>query len=83
MDSSPRRLVELTTAKTPFEAECLVGALKEAGISAVVFGGLLADEFTMSQRLMGLSGGVQVMVPLDELERARHALHAIKGGPLP
>jgi hypothetical protein len=71
-------LVELTTAKTTFEAEWIVGAMKGMGISAVTFGGVLADEYTVSQTLMGLSGGVQVMVPRDQLERARQALSEIE-----
>jgi hypothetical protein len=72
-------LVELTTAKTAFEAELLVGALKRMDVSAVTFGSALADEYASSQAVLGLSGGIQVMVPKDQLERARRALSEIKG----
>ncbi len=71
-------LVQLTTATTAFEAEWLVGALKGMGVRAVTFGGMLADEFAMSQKLLGLSGGVRVMVPVEELERAKEALQEIQ-----
>lgn len=47
------RLVQLTTANTAFEAEWIVGALKGHGVPAVTFGGALADEFAMSQKMMG------------------------------
>ena len=72
--TSDADLVELTTAKTALEAEWLIGALKRLGVQAVSFGGMLADEFAMSQKLMGLSGGVRIMVARGELEQAREAL---------
>lgn len=72
--TSDTDLVELTTAHSPLEAEWLVGALKGHGIHAIVFGDGLADEFAMSQKLMGLGGGVRVMVPRGALEAAREAL---------
>ena len=71
-------LVELTTASTLFEAEWIVGALESFEIVAVTFGDALADDFAMSQKLMGLSGGVRVMVRQDGLEAARQALVEIK-----
>lgn len=73
-------LVELTTAKTTFEAELLVGALEGMGVPAVTQGGALADEYTLSQTILGLSGGIQVMVPKDQLDRARKALAELHQG---
>lgn len=73
--------VELTTAGSAFEAELLVGALKGMGIRAVTFGGMLSDEYAMSQTLMRAKGGVRVMVAAADLERAREALEEIRGGP--
>jgi hypothetical protein len=74
-------LVELTTAKTAFEAEMFVGALKGFDVGAVTFGDQLMDEFAVSQKVMGLSGGVRVMVPRGQLERARQALAEIQQDP--
>jgi len=71
-------LLELTTAKTEFEAEWVVGALKARGLRAVAFGEMLADEFAMSQKLVGFSGGVRVMVAARDLDRARDALASIE-----
>lgn len=76
--STDAELVELTTAKTALEAEWMVGALKRFGIRAVTFGDMLADEFAMSQKLMGLSGGVRIMVARGEIEQAREALAQIE-----
>ncbi len=61
--------MELTTASTAMESEWLVGALKGLGIAAVTFGDSLTDEFAMSQKLMGLGGGIRVMVARGELEQ--------------
>jgi hypothetical protein len=72
-------LAELTTANTPFEAELLVGALRNAGVSAVTFGATLADEYT-GQSIPGASR-VLVMVPKDQLERAEQALSEVKRKP--
>jgi hypothetical protein len=74
-----RTWVELVPAKTAFEAELLIGALKSAGIPATTYGGQLADEYTMSQALMGQSGGPTVMVPKDLLARAREVLAELRG----
>ena len=71
-------LVELTTAHSALEAEWWVGALKGHGIQAVVFGEELADEFAMSQKLMGLGGGIRVMVPRPTLDAAREAMVQIE-----
>ena len=75
---SDDRLVELTAAHNPFEAELIVGSLKGLGIHAVSVGDSLSDEFAMSQQLMGLSGGIQVLVPTSQLEAAREALRDIE-----
>ena len=75
---SDDRLVELTAAHNPFEAELIVGSLKGLGIHAVSVGDSLSDEFAMSQQLMGLSGGIQVLVPTSQLEEAREALRDIE-----
>ena len=66
--------VESTTATTTFEAELLVGALKALGISAVTSGGALEDTYYP----MGIGGGLRVMVPREEIERARRALPDLK-----
>lgn len=76
--TSDTDLVQLTTSRTAIEAEWIVGALKGMGIVAVTFGDQLADEFAMSQQLMGLSGGVRVMVQRGQLEAAREALETIE-----
>ena len=76
--TSDTDLVQLTTSRTAIEAEWIVGALKGMGIVAVTFGDQLADEFAMSQQLMGLSGGVRVMVQRGQLEAAREALETIQ-----
>lgn len=68
------QLVELTSARSDFEAELIVGALKVVDITAVSIGGALSDEFAMSQKLMGLGGGVRVMVAESDLQRAQEAL---------
>lgn len=70
--------IELTSANSNLEAEWLVGALKNLGIEARTFGGGLADEFAMSQKLMGLGGGVRVMVPKESETEARAALAQFK-----
>ncbi len=73
--------IELTSANSPLEAVWLVGALKNLGIDARTFGGGLADEFAMSQKLMGLGGGVRVMVPKDREAEARAALAQLQPSP--
>lgn len=76
--NSDEDLVALASASTAFEAEWLVGALKGFDIPAVTWGDMLQDEFAMSQKVMGLAGGVNVMVPRGLLERARQALAEIE-----
>ena len=65
--------VQVTTARTPFEADIIVSILNGAGIPAYRPGGLLVDEFAMSQQMMNLQG-VTVYVPANRLEEAREAL---------
>ncbi|MEM8882525.1 MAG: hypothetical protein AAGD14_00480 [Planctomycetota bacterium] len=72
------RMVELTPASSPFEAELIVGSLKGFGIHAEAVGDSLSDEFAMSQQLMGRSGGIQVLVPHSQLEQARAALQDLE-----
>ncbi len=73
------RFVELTTAGSAFEAELVVGALLGMGIRAWTSGGMLSDEYTMSQTLMRSKGGVRVLVAAADAERARTALEEIRG----
>ncbi len=61
------------TAKSPFEADVLVSILEQAGIPALRSGGMLTDEFAMTQQLMNV-GGVEVRVPGDRLEEAMQVL---------
>jgi hypothetical protein len=70
--------VELASVPTAFMAELMVGALKDFGVDAVVFGADLADEFAVAQRVFGGTGGIRVMVPAGQLEAARAALAEIR-----
>ena len=63
----------LTTARTVFEADVIVGILDEAGIPAYRPGGQLMDEFAISQQMMNLQG-VRVYVPEDRKMEAQEAL---------
>lgn len=72
--SDPRReLTVFKRASSPLEAELIASVLRSAGIPVHVGGGMLADEFAVSQRLMNLSS-VDVLVPADRLEAAEVAL---------
>lgn len=66
-------IVELQRARSPLEAELIVSVLREAGVPAFVAGGMLADEFAVSQRLMNIHA-VAIQVPRDRLDDARAAL---------
>ena len=68
-------VVLFTTARSPLEARIIVAVLADAGIPAFVPGGLLMDEFAVSQRLMNVLS-VEVYVPGVHLEGARAALEA-------
>jgi hypothetical protein len=70
-------MVVFHRARSPFEARIVVAVLEDAGIPAFVPGGLLTDEFAMSQRLMNVQS-VEVHVPGDRLDEARDALAAAK-----
>ena len=72
-DDASLELVDLVQAKSPFEAQVIVGVLHAAGVAAYVQGGLLADEFAMSQQLMNLRS-VAVQVPAAQAELGRQAL---------
>ena len=69
-------LVELIGAGSAFEAENIVGALRSLDIPAVTQGSLPADEFAMSQKLMG--HGIRIMVPKKLLAEAQAALARIR-----
>lgn len=76
-DTPPRGeahdLVVFKTARTPIEAELIRGVLNSAEIPAFVEGGMLNDEFAMSQRLMNI-GAVTIKVPRSRLAEAHAAL---------
>ncbi len=71
--------VQLTTARTVFEADIIVSILNGAGIPAYRPGSMLVDEFAMSQQLMNLQG-VTVFVPGNRLDEARRALDQADAG---
>lgn len=60
------------TAANPEQAKMFVAQLKAEGIPATT-DSAPPDEFSMSQRLMNLSG-CKVMVPTDAVERAKEIL---------
>jgi hypothetical protein len=66
-------LVRFKTASSPLEAEVIAGVLRAADIPVYIEGSLLADEFAMSQRLMGLNA-VRIQVPRDRVADAAAAL---------
>ncbi len=70
-------LVDLKTAKTPFEAQVIAGVLRDAGIKVYVAGGLLTDEFALSQQLMNLQS-VAIRVQRSDVDRANEALEQAK-----
>jgi hypothetical protein len=63
-------IVDLETAPSPIIAAMIVQALKSAGIPAFVNGGLLQDEFAITQKLLGLNE-VTIQVRKDQLEEAK------------
>jgi hypothetical protein len=69
--------VELTTTKTAFEAELLIGALRAAGVTAVLVGSAFTEQYA------GVSDDLRVMVPSGQLEHARQALSERRAGPSP
>ena len=81
-DEVTTRMVEFHIAKTPFEARVVAGVLDDAGVPHFVEGGVLADEFATTQRMMNLQS-VAVRVPETHLDAAREALEeARKAGEL-
>ncbi len=76
--ASPESFVEFRQARTPFEAKVIAAVLQDAEIPVLVpGGGMLADEFAVSQRLMNQQG-VSVRVPADRVADAEAALAAAK-----
>lgn len=65
--------VVLVEAPNPLEAQFIAGALEDEGIPTHVDEDHLADEFAMSQKMMGLQR-VRVMVPRDRLVDAQAVL---------
>jgi hypothetical protein len=72
-------LVVFREARNPFEARIIAAVLEDAGIPVFVAGGMLADEFALSQRMMNLQS-VAVQVPKDRLADAEQALAAARAG---
>ncbi|MHC5063369.1 MAG: putative signal transducing protein [Planctomycetota bacterium] len=70
-------LVEFHQARNPWEAQIILAIMEDAGIPAFIPGGLLTDEFAMSQQLMNLTA-VKIRVPADRLEDAQAALAAAR-----
>lgn len=76
MNKDPLQLVDLTTARTEFEAEVIRHALEEQGIPARAFtlaGGTLGWEVAASQP-------IRVQVRRQDLEKAREALTEVRRG---
>ncbi|MDJ0975785.1 MAG: DUF2007 domain-containing protein [Planctomycetota bacterium] len=71
--------VVLEEVGTPFDAQLIVGLLKDAGIPHATDPEGPVDEFTMSQHLMGQ--GIRILVPHEELERARAMLADVRANP--
>ena len=63
-------IVDLETAPSPIIAGMIVQALRSAGIPAFVNGGMLQDEFAITQKLLGLNE-VTIQVRKDQLEDAK------------
>ncbi len=70
-------LVDFHTARSPWEARIIVAIMADAYIPAFVTGGLLTDEFALSQQLSNLEG-VCVRVPGNRLADAQAALAAAR-----
>ncbi|MCA8944477.1 MAG: hypothetical protein KDB80_18090 [Planctomycetes bacterium] len=69
----PDDYVELTTAKSQFEAKILLAVLQDADIPAIGESDSLQDEFATSQRLMNAAGG-RVFVPSNRVADAERVL---------
>jgi len=79
--AEPADYVVLTEAPDRLRANLVAGALEEADIPTFVDEDNLADEFAMSQRMLGLLR-VRVLVPRDRLEEAR-AIFLAMSQPIP
>jgi hypothetical protein len=75
-DSRPE-LTVFKRASSPIEAELIAGVLRSAGIPVHVGGGMLTDEFAVTQRMLNLSA-VDVLVPSDRVDAAKAALEAAR-----
>ena len=69
-----QKLVTVFTAGSEGEARVIVAVLSAAGISAIVEGSFLMDDWAMSQRQLG----VKVMVPDNHADAARAAIAAAR-----
>ena len=76
-DSEALDLLAFGSATTPFEAQVIAGVLRDAGVPAYVSGGMLTDEFALSQTLLNLQQ-VEIQVLRCDLGRAQAALAAAK-----
>ena len=65
----------LMTAKTAFDAQVVVGILREAGIPAYVGGALLTDPVAVSE-LLANTRQVDIKVPVDRVAEARDAVRS-------
>lgn len=68
--------VVLQEAGTRFDAELLVGALKNAGIEAHADEAAAVDEFSMAEHMRG--GGIRILVHEARLAEAREVVASIK-----
>lgn len=73
-DDETVELVDFHTARSTWGARIIVAIMADAGIPAFVAGGMLTDEFSLSQQLSNLDG-VCVRVPGNRLADAQ-AAHA-------
>lgn len=78
-DSGPdgeRHFVELLQEGTAFKAELTVGMLRAAGIPAYARTEGPVDEFTVTQRAVGV--GVGVLVPQDRVEDGQRVMQGLE-----
>lgn len=69
MNGKPDALVVFRSVGTESEAKVIQALLAGAGIPAVVEGGMLMDEWAVSQRALG-SLGVEVKIPASAVDEA-------------
>lgn len=75
--SKGSKLVVLEEAASPFIAQLVKGMLEGEGIPAQINEEFLVDEFAMSQKLINRAG-VAVLVPEDQLEKARSIINGAR-----